>query len=523
MKLQVLWRHNGNICETSEYDVACGMLLLHALQQNGYMLHAVCGGNAFCGKCLVEVKDKGMVYACKTPVTEDMVVYLEQEAPYQILAAPVSEISPACPLDRVGIVIDIGTTTLVFALVAVRGRRVVGNHAMLNGQIALGTDVISRIQAANQGKGELLRKRIQNDLQEGIQTLLKNHHLTLECVEQVVLAGNTLMCHFLLGYPCEGLGKSPFQPYCTKMQKGELSRLLDWEAGEAVAYTILPSIAAFVGADVVAGMYHCGFHHVKAPGMYMDIGTNGELALCLENRIYVTSVAAGPAFEGGNISCGTGSVQGAVSDVSVYKISQLYQTSMDNGEGLGKRYFIGPYVIELQTILDAEPIGICGTGIVSLIAELRKNHIVDRQGMLQENYRERGFPIAQTKNNRTICVTQKDIREFQMAKAALRAGIDCLLSACKLSLADVSCVFLAGGFGHYMNMEKAMDIGMLPAEWSGKIVSLGNASLQGTMDCMVKEGGLSECENIVKSCKEMILAKEPEFSTQYMKYMDLCR
>jgi len=521
MKLKVLLGKNQKVYKENDYDVASPTLLLHVLQEHGYLLHAVCGGNASCGKCLVEVKGKGMVYACKTMIEDDMVVCLEQEAPFQILSASESEQSIVYSMEKAGIAIDIGTTTLAYALLDMESQQIVASHAAINHQISFGADVISRIQNANQGKGELLRKSIQKDLIEGITVLLKRCHLRMEQVEQVVLAGNTSMCHFLLGYPCESLGKAPFRPYSVETKRGELGSLLDWKEGKDTPYILFPGITAFVGGDIVSGMYGCDFDSAKAPSLFVDIGTNGEMALLSEKGICVTSAAAGPAFEGGNISCGTGSMEGAISDIYIYKASQLYQNAKAHLGSMVRRYFVDEYVVEVQTIMNGEPIGICGTGMVALLSELRRNQIVDEKGVLHKRYREHGFTVAYTQRNVPIRITQKDIREFQMAKSAIRAGINCLLSSCEKTMEDLKQVFLAGGFGCYLDIHKAVNIGLLPKETEGKIISLGNASLNGTIHYLWKEKEDNEPERFVSKCREIVLATEPDFAAHYLKYMDI--
>lgn len=178
--------------------------------------------------------------------------------------------------------------------------------------------------------------------------------------------------------------------------------------------TLLPGISAFVGADIAAGMLACGMDEEERPSLLLDLGTNGEMVLALEDKMIATSAPAGPALEGGNISCGVASVTGAISKVRV----------------IGERTIIG-------TIGNAPATGICGTGVLELVAGLYENHIIDASGQMKEKYREEGFPLARMKDGKQITFTQQDIREVQLAKAAIHSGIELLLEHAGISMGEI--------------------------------------------------------------------------------------
>ena len=230
--------------------------------------------------------------------------------------------------------------------------------------------------------------------------------------------------------------------------------------------------------------------------MFIDLGTNGEMGIGNKEKILVTSTAAGPAFEGGNITWGMGSVPGAICSVKL--------------EGTEA---------EVKTIRDEAPQGICGTGVVETAAELVREEIVDETGALDEDYFDDGFPLAKTPDGKEIVFTQKDVREIQLAKAAVRAGVETLLLRYGIKKEEVSKVYLAGGFGYKLNTDKAIAIGMIPEEWADRIVAVGNSSLSGACKYLKDENGDKTIEKLVSISEEINLSADKEFNEFYMNEM----
>ena len=228
----------------------------------------------------------------------------------------------------------------------------------------------------------------------------------------------------------------------------------------------------------------------------IDLGTNGEMGIGNRNKILVTSTAAGPAFEGGNITWGTGSIQGAICNVDL-KDNQL----------------------NIRTIGDTEPVGICGTGVIETAAELVKAKLIDETGLMAEEYFEDGYPLAKTAKGELIVFTQKDIRELQLAKSAIRAGVETLILRYGVNYNQIDKVYLAGGFGFKMDMEKAVAIGLLPEELRGKMEAVGNSSLGGAVKYLTEETSRAFLEHIVMVSSEIDLANDITFNDFYMKYM----
>ena len=230
--------------------------------------------------------------------------------------------------------------------------------------------------------------------------------------------------------------------------------------------------------------------------MFIDLGTNGEMAVGNRDKLLVTSTAAGPAFEGGNISCGVGSVAGAV-----------YGVSIENGQA------------RVKTIGDRPPVGICGTGVIEVTAELFRTELLDETGLLDEDYFDDGFLLAETAEGQKITFTQKDVRELQLAKAAVRGGLETLLVRYGIGYEELEHVYVAGGFGVHLDMEKAVAIGLLPEEVLGKIKAVGNTSLGGAAVYGQDPEAEEICRRMIENAEEIDLSTDKEFQDHYMDAM----
>ena len=255
-----------------------------------------------------------------------------------------------------------------------------------------------------------------------------------------------------------------------------------------------------MGADIVSGMYACGMYEQENPALFLDLGTNGEMVVGTKDGFLATATAVGPAFEGGNISCGCPGIPGAISSVSI----------------LGQR-------VVTHTIGNQKPVGICGTGILELTYELYKNGIMDETGTLRETYRENGYPVAEMENGDWIFYTQNDIRQLQMAKAAVRSGIEILLQEMNLTVQDVRNVYLAGGLGYKLNVYKAAGIGLIPRELKEKTVAAGNTSLQGAVQFLQEAGAAEHMEAMLVRTAERNLALHPAFEAYYLRFLNFDR
>lgn len=501
--------------------------LMDALLREGYMTSAICGGMGRCGKCKVRVLEgqaeitsedahifpskeleEGWRLACRLYPQENMEIALSEDA--QASFAVMSGYDEAALAQNTSVkkdkeekptafvryrmAIDLGTTTLVFQLLDADSGAVVQTVSSVNSQRKYGADVISRMQASVDGHQEELRACIQQDLQAGIKALLETCGIGLEQVERIAIAGNTTMGHLLLGYDCKGLGTYPFTPVNIGFLQGSIQEIIGM-AG-ACPVVLLPGISTYVGGDIVAGIVACGMNDAEHISLLVDLGTNGEMALGNRDKLLVASTAAGPAFEGGNITWGMGSVAGAICSVQIRD---------------GK--------VQVRTIGDQTPVGICGTGVIEAVAEMLQAGSIDEQGLLEEQYFEDGFPLGLNAEQKQIVITQKDIRELQLAKAAIRAGIETLLLRYGITMEQVDKVYLAGGFGYYLDAKKAIDIGMLPEECAETIIPVGNSSLAGAVQYVREARSGETMEALSRSAEEISLALDKDFNELYLQYM----
>lgn len=514
--------------------------LLDAMRRQGIDCSAACGGKGTCGKCRLQVLQgelevtiqdqkifdrealaKGFRLSCKAYPKEECTLRLVtgDESDFEIINATNGRndchVHRDCVADKeYGIAVDIGTTTLAISLVGFTSKKVLYTDTTVNKQRVYGADVISRIKASNSGKRNRLKNQIRNELYECFQLLIQETGIEKETIKKIAIAGNTTMGHLFMGYSCMELGVYPFTPVnMNGIDKG-FEDIFGTDYLEA-SVTLLPGISAFVGGDITSGLVVCDFDRSESPNLLIDLGTNGEMAIGTKDRILVTSTAAGPAFEGGNISCGVGSIAGAICSASILV------DKIDKESDKSKCYNL-----EYKTIGDKNPVGICGTGAIELTSELVKNGMVDETGLLEEAFFDDGFQIVKADEEMTlenkindIVFTQKDIREMQLAKAAVRAGIETLLLRYGVSYEQISTVYLAGGFGYKLNIEKAVHIGLLPKELSKKIKPVGNSSLAGAILYLTEEHTKSRLEKIVSISNEINLSNDQEFHNQYVTNM----
>lgn len=423
-----------------------------------------------------------------------------REEEMQILSVPVENRGQMSHREC-GIAVDIGTTTLAFALVDAEGR-VTATEKGINHQSCFGADVVSRITAAIQGHEEELTGLIRRDVWEGIRKLLEKEERRLSDVTRISVAGNTVMEQLFFGFPVAGLGSYPFLPYTDSFLETEYKELYPWEQEQGnPGVTGFPCIAGFVGGDITAGLYELLSGERRLTGkkdvqFFLDIGTNGELACITPEEIIVSSTAAGPVFEGGRISCGMSSVPGAI-----------YATEIVED------------MIECKTIGDRLPEGICGSGLIEVAADMRKLGLIDRSGCLSGFCQTNGYLLARTKEGREIQLTQADIREFQMAKAAIAAGVELLIKESGWQ-GRIGQFVLAGGFSDTLSVRKAITTGFLPREALNKTVAAGNTALKGAVRLLKEaENGKKQITDLLLRTRHLQLAECEAFPGSYLEHM----
>ncbi len=491
---------------------ACGMRLSSFLSENGYPINAACGGVGKCGKCLVKVESgqfsdspdgttpllpnaHGELRACRAYCTkEEAVVSFANSALPTEFGIKKHGYQKAKEQDiHYAVALDIGTTTLAAALVSLPSGTVLATHSAQNPCTAFGADIISRIAAARNGD----LAAMQNALLSAVQAILAHFHGMLSAASHIdVLAcvGNTTMLHLFWGVSPEGMAAYPFTPAFTHSKTAHGCALfLDVDT-----VISLPCATAFFGADAVAGILETALCASATPALLLDLGTNGELALYTggaDGKLYVTSTAAGPAFEGAGISTGVGGIVGAVSRVTPR----------------GQRDF------SIQTIGGATPVGICGSALIDLVSSLRLQGRLDETGYLCE-----GQVVYAQNGDTSLSVTQEDIRAFQVAKSAIRAGIDALLDAAGLSVSNLDAVYLGGGMGHYLHEREAKTVGLLP-NVCAHVSSVQNSALGGAVTFLKNGCDPIPYRKIAARCIHIDLGLSETFSNAFMAHMRLDR
>ncbi|MCL2057435.1 MAG: ASKHA domain-containing protein [Oscillospiraceae bacterium] len=389
----------------------------------------------------------------------------------------------------------------------------------LNPQAAYGADVITRINyaSAESGGAEEMRECALREINLMLSRLAGQCGAEPGDIYSVYVTGNTTMLHLFMGLPAAKIAVAPFIPVTTGMclMSRRESGLLMSESGVAVC---LPGVSAYVGADTLAAVLACGMDASDDMNVLIDIGTNGEIVVGGRGDLYACSTAAGPAFEGASISCGVGGVEGAVDSVQ----------------------FGADGAVTLTTIGGAPAIGICGSGLVDAVAQMLRHKIIDETGRLLEadEAEDEGAPRALCDRLVTlgdgarafmlapagdmqigIYITQRDVREIQNAKAAIAAGIQTLLKKAGLGAGDIGRLYLAGGFGNYIRVQSALDIGLILRDFEGRITPAGNAAGAGASAALLSTEAVGRLTEMSRKVKYIELSASPDFTNAYIECM----
>lgn len=454
-----------------------GQGLLEALRQQGLPLDAPCGGKGTCGKCKVLVNGREEL-ACQYILTEDVLVELPEREQVRVLTGDAS--ARADGQRRYALAVDVGTTTVAAFLCDGRTGRQLACASAVNPQSAYGADVIARIQYELEHRDGQMGLEIRACLNRLAREAAEAAGIAPADIDLVSLVGNTAMHHLLLGLDVAPLVKPPYMP--SVREALELPQA-DWLAAcPRAELQVLPNIAGFVGADTVGCMVSAAFDRLEDLTLLIDIGTNGEMVLGNRERRLACSTAAGPAFEGAKIRFGMRGAPGAI----------------DHAELLDGK--LACYVIG-----GGEARGVCGSGLLDVVYALLQGGFVDESGRMCPEIpgpwmTVDGQPAFLLRDG--VYLTQKDVREVQLAKAAIRAGIELLLETMGRKAAEVRSVLLAGAFGSYLSPESACGIGMLPPELLDRVRAIGNAAGEGAKQCALLEADYR---------RSIALARETEF------------
>lgn len=466
--------------------VESGSTLLQAQILAGLHPDAPCGGKGTCGKCMVQIDGK-TVPACRTCIYQDTIIALPHRDDSLILSGGLS--LPLCPdgLHDYAAALDLGTTTLVGYLLDGKTGAVLATASAMNPQIRYGADVITRIEAALKGDGSVVQQCIQEALQQLLADLSDRAGICAADIDLIGVAGNTAMHHLLLGIDPQSLATPPYMPAAREAIEMPAAPLLP--ICPRAKLRILPNIAGFVGGDTVACMTAVDFDRLEELTLMLDIGTNGEIVLGNKCRRIACSSAAGPAFEGARISMGMRGSPGAIDHVWI-EGSNLCHHTIGGGEAQG----------------------LCGSGLLDLVACLLELGILDESGYLDG----KEYTIPGT----TVILTQKDIREVQLAKAAIRAGIELSCRHLGVEPKEIHSVLLAGAFGSHMDPRSACRIGMIPPVLLGRIFSIGNAAGEGAKHCAVSRNTYEYSKKLAAETEFLELASCPEFQDCFVDAME---
>ena len=409
---------------------------------------------------------------------------------------------------RFGIAADVGTTTVVVYLVDLSDGTLVDVGSTYNSQIRHGDDVITRIVYATEENGIAeLRDAVVTDINNLIATLVERHNIMVEDIESAVISGNTIMSHFFWSINPEYIREEPYTP--------SLNIFPVWKActaglninNLAPVYTV-PCVASYVGGDIVAGVLASKMHRRSEISLFLDIGTNGEIVLGNNEWLVTAACSAGPCFEGSGIRHGMRATEGAVESIKIDPRT---------------------FEPELGVIGSGKPVGICGSGMIDAITELFLSGVIDQKGrLLREIKTDRireGFEgpefLFYSDGRREIVLTEVDIENIIRAKAAIYAGISLMLKKVGIILDDVERVYIAGGFGNYLNIERAIIIGMLPDIAREKFIFLGNTSVAGAYLCLLSDKMRKEAEEIALRMTNIELSVSRRFMDEYMSALFL--
>jgi uncharacterized 2Fe-2S/4Fe-4S cluster protein (DUF4445 family) len=506
---------------------------LEAVRMAGLHLPSDCGGGGTCGKCHLILQpaprptpeDEKLIskdqltqrirLACQHKVKENTrAVILKQHGEVQILTEGVSRQDEWVPdsgyEDQYGVAIDLGTTTIVAYLLALDSGVQISQIASLNPQVVFGEDVMSRITHAVREQDGLseLTGRVTSEIRGIIDSLVAASGIEVETLSRMAIVGNIAMHHLLLGADVKPLGVVPYEP---SIREAVVTSGLELGLSSTpkVEVFLPPNIAGFVGGDTVGFILSQRLDLSDQIVIGIDVGTNGEIVLSNHGVLSCCSTAAGPAFEGATIRYGMRGQEGAIEHVVIKD-----PESPPN----------------LAVIGNVAPQGICGSAIVDSVAELRKSGIIDSSGRMQaissRVYSDDDFGLSylltdDPKTSRKISFNQKDVRQVQLAKAAISAGVKILLQEAEISADDIDSVMLAGAFGSYIRPESALGIGLLPPVKREHIIQVGNAAGEGAKALLLSSQAREIANDFVSKINYIELASHDDFQSIFIDSIPL--
>ena len=406
-----------------------------------------------------------------------------------------------------GMAIDIGTTTIGGVLIDLTNGKVIAEASAYNSQIAYGEDVISRIIYSQRPGGlQALQEKVVSAINQIIGTICTSAAIAAHDITYIMAAGNTIMSHLLLGLDPKFIREAPYVPICNQMPLTRAAAI-GIDAHPSMRLFLYASVASYVGGDIVSGVHACQMHKSPAITLFIDIGTNGEIVVGNNDWMICAACSAGPAFEGGGIKYGMRASSGAI-----------------------ENFHIDPVTLEpmIVTIDHAKPRGICGSGLISIVAELLEAGVIDQQGKFDRNRQHPRIRLGvdnyeyvlawskETMIGEDLVITEVDLDNLIRAKGAMFAGYVTLLESVGMTFTDLERVVLAGNFGAYIDLERAITIGLLPDIDRDRFFYLGNASLLGAQISLTDHKRFRERTMVSSLMTNMELSESPQFMNHYM-------
>lgn len=504
MSIALTVTKNGNtvVCSAEQ-----GESILSVLRRNDIFVPAFCGGHELCGKCRVTAsgalseyteqelehlseaeRAQGIRLACSARILGEAKAVVPTDGAYSVLTDigdGSADYFPSC-WESMGAAIDLGTTTVAIYIYSLETRRRVGVISDLNRQQTLGADVISRIEyCLNSPDGsEKAKSLIVGQINDMLRDFSKKRGVPTAKIKSLTVAGNTAMLYLLTGRDPKPLAAAPF---AADELFGCFGKAADIgiDLPEANMF-LLPCISAFVGGDITSGILSAELYSTDKNMLLIDFGTNGEMVLAAKGALLCCSTAAGPAFEGAKISCGVGGVPGGINKV---------KTCRDG--------------FAVETVGGKAPVGLMGSGLIDAVTLLRRAGKIDESGRLEA-------PCEITDG---VTLTPADIREFQLAKAAVRAGAETLLECAGLTADELDGVLLTGGFGTGLCVENALELGLLPGVAAEKVRALGNCAGAGAVRTLLDPMSIAELERVSCRAETVRLDGDAGFAEKFAEYM----
>lgn len=522
-----------------------GDSLLELARANNINIDAPCSGNGVCGKCRVrlisgavdtqsnpylskEDFDDNWRLACQSKVCGDAIVLVPKAASAFKNEIVTADLGSQVELDRyknavseifdtgiargvketgVGVAVDIGTTTVTAAMLDLSSGEVLSKASMGNGQIKYGADVINRIICqSKEGGVEKLKKAIVDETLVPIfETLIKDSGKDKDEITRIVIAGNTTMEHLLVGANGDSIRLEPYQPEFLE-RTGDTAASIGLPAKADAPVIFAPNVGSYVGGDITSGVLPAMIWNRDEMNLFIDLGTNGELVFGNRDYMLTCACSAGPAFEGGDISCGMRATKGAVDSVVIDK-ETLDPT--------------------LNVIGDTKPLGLCGSGLISIIAELFRTGAISAKGTFAREGKRVGhdeyggsyYILAfadESGTGKDITLNELDIDNFIRAKGAIFSAIRTMLKSVELTVDDIDHIIIAGGIGQGIDIAKAIEIGMLPKQPIEKYSYIGNSSLTGACAMLLSDEATEKVTDIYRNMTYIELSTHPGYMDEFI-------